>query len=138
MPLLKEQAILSLSERDIRRAYLKQQIEISQRRKVATLTKSGDVPILNLRELKTKAEVKMLKAYILINTRIGRTAEVARRLKEMPEVRRLDVIMGPYDIIAEVETEDHDALSDMVLSKIQTIDDIQHTMTCPVVRLEVV
>ena len=80
----------------------------------------------------------MLKAYILINSRIGRTAEVARRLKEMPEVRRLDVIMGPYDIIAEVETEDHDALSDMVLSKIQTIDDIQHTMTCPVVRLEVV
>ncbi|MGQ9499284.1 MAG: Lrp/AsnC ligand binding domain-containing protein [Dissulfurimicrobium sp.] len=76
-----------------------------------------------------------LKAYILINTQIGKTAEVARRLSEMPEVKRLDIIMGPYDIIAEVETEDHDSLSYIVMHKMQTLDAIRHTMTCPVVKL---
>ncbi len=77
-----------------------------------------------------------LKAYVLINTQIGKTSEVAETLKKMPEVRRLDIIMGPYDIIAEVETRDHDELSEMVLKKLQTIDYIQHTMTCPVVKVE--
>jgi DNA-binding Lrp family transcriptional regulator len=76
-----------------------------------------------------------LKAYILINTQIGKTAEVSRRLSKMPEVKRLDVIMGPYDIIAEVETEDHDSLSYIVMHKMQTLDAIRHTMTCPVVKL---
>ncbi|OAG27908.1 Lrp/AsnC family transcriptional regulator [Thermodesulfatator autotrophicus] len=77
-----------------------------------------------------------LKAYILINTQIGKTAEVAETLKNMPEVKRLDIIMGPYDIIAEVETKDHDELSDMVIKKLQSIDYIQHTMTCPVIKIE--
>lgn len=77
-----------------------------------------------------------LKAYILINTQIGKTSEVAKTLQEMPEVKRLDIIMGPYDIIAEVETEDHTALSEVVLKRLQNIDYIQHTMTCPVVQIE--
>ena len=77
-----------------------------------------------------------LKAYILINTQIGKTAEVAREIQKMPEVKHLDIIMGPYDIIAEVETKDHDTLSEIVLKKLQSIQYIQHTMTCPVVKLE--
>ncbi len=77
-----------------------------------------------------------IKAYILINTKIGKTTEVARILGAMPEVCKLDVIMGPYDIIAEVETADHDSLSQAVMKRIQAIDAIRHTMTCPVVKLE--
>ncbi len=77
-----------------------------------------------------------IKAYVLINTKIGKTTEVARMLAEMPEVLKLDVIMGPYDIIAEVETEDHDSLSHTVMRRIQGIDAIQHTMTCPVAKIE--
>jgi len=77
-----------------------------------------------------------LRAYILINTQIGKTAEVAQILSEMPEVIKLDVIMGPYDIIAQVETLDHDTLSEVVLRKLQNIPYIQHTMTCPVIKLE--
>ncbi len=76
-----------------------------------------------------------LKAYILINTQIGKTSQVAQTLKQMPEVKRLDIIMGPYDIIAEVEVQDHDVLSDIVIKKLQTIEHIQHTMTCPVVKI---
>ena len=77
-----------------------------------------------------------LKAYILINTRIGKTTEIANILSEMPEVKHIDVIMGPYDIIAEVETESHESLAHVVMKRLQAIDDIRHTMTCPVVRLD--
>ncbi len=74
-----------------------------------------------------------LKAYILINTNIGKTGEVVDALSAMPEVEHLDIIMGPYDIIAKVETENHESLAETVMSKLQTISDIRHTMTCPVV-----
>jgi len=77
-----------------------------------------------------------LKAYILINTNIGKTTHVAKMLSEMPEVKRLDIIMGPYDIIAEVETVSHESLSQIVMHRMQSIDAIRHTMTCPVVNLE--
>lgn len=77
-----------------------------------------------------------LKAYILINTRIGKTQEIARKLADMEEVKRLDVIMGPYDIIAEVETDSHESLAHVVMQRLQALDDIRHTMTCPVVPMD--
>ncbi len=77
-----------------------------------------------------------LKAYVLINTQIGKTTDVVKQLQQMPEVKHIDVIMGPYDIIALVETESHDSLSHMVMKKLQAIDAIKHTMTCTVVKLE--
>lgn len=77
-----------------------------------------------------------LKAYVLINTKIGKTKDVAKALQEMPEVQRLDIIMGPYDIIAEVETESHDTLSHIVMHRMQDIEAIRHTMTCTVVNME--
>ncbi len=75
-----------------------------------------------------------LKAYILINTNIGKTDEVIESLSKMPEVKHLDVIMGPYDIIAQIETEDHESLAETVMTKLQKIEAIRHTMTCPVVK----
>ena len=91
------------------------------------------------RDLKTKGMEKggvFVKAYILINTQIGKTTEVVKELSSMDEVKKIDIIMGPYDIIAEVETEDHDTLSQMVIKRMQKIDAIKHTMTCPVVSME--
>ncbi len=77
-----------------------------------------------------------MKAYILINTKIGKTKEIAEKIQEMDEVKRLDIIMGPYDIIAEVETESHESLAHVVMQRLQALDAIMHTMTCPVVPLE--
>jgi DNA-binding Lrp family transcriptional regulator len=83
-----------------------------------------------------REEKMSLKAYILINTNIGKTTEVARILAGMPDITHLDVIMGPYDIIAEVVTDSHESLAKIVMQRLQAIDAIRHTMTCPVVKLE--
>ncbi len=77
-----------------------------------------------------------MKAYILINTQIGKTTEVVKELSKMDEIKKLDIIMGPYDIIAEVEAKDHDTLSQVVINRMQKIDAIKHTRTCPVVHME--
>ena len=77
-----------------------------------------------------------MKAYILINTQIGKTTDVVKELSNMEEVKKLDIIMGPYDIIAEVEAKDHETLSQMVINRMQKIEAIKHTMTCPVVNME--
>ncbi|MGB9761634.1 MAG: Lrp/AsnC family transcriptional regulator [Caldimicrobium sp.] len=74
-----------------------------------------------------------IRAYVLINTQIGQTQEVVEELKKIPEVKRLDVIMGPYDIIVEVEVPHYEDISKLLLEKFQSISAINHTMTCPVV-----
>jgi len=74
-----------------------------------------------------------IRAYILINTQIGKTQKVVEELKNIPEIKKLDVIMGPYDIIAEVEVPSYEDISKLLLEKIQNIPAINHTMTCPVV-----
>ncbi|MCX7613613.1 MAG: Lrp/AsnC ligand binding domain-containing protein [Caldimicrobium sp.] len=74
-----------------------------------------------------------IRAYVLINTQIGQTQKVAEELKRVPEVKKMDVIMGPYDIIVEIEVPNYEDISKLLLEKFQNIPAINHTMTCPVV-----
>jgi len=74
-----------------------------------------------------------IRAYVLINTQIGQTQKVVEELKNIEEVKRLDVIMGPYDIIVEIEVPNYEDISKLLLEKFQKISAINHTMTCPVV-----
>ena len=74
-----------------------------------------------------------IRAYILINTKIGETQKVAEELKKIPEVKKMDIIMGPYDIIIEIEVPSYEDISAVLLNKLQNIPAINHTMTCPVV-----
>lgn len=74
-----------------------------------------------------------IRAYVLINTQIGQTQKVVEELRKIEEVKRLDVIMGPYDIIVEIEVPNYEDISKLLLEKFQKIPAINHTMTCPVV-----
>ena len=46
-----------------------------------------------------------------------------------------DDVTGPYDVIAEPKPSTLDELGKMVVSKVQLIDGITRTLTCPVVHL---
>ncbi|MCD6548893.1 MAG: Lrp/AsnC ligand binding domain-containing protein, partial [Thermodesulfobacterium sp.] len=67
-------------------------------------------------------------------TQIGQTQSVIEKLKKIPEVKKIDIIMGPYDIIVEIEVPTYEDISNILLEKIQNIPAINHTMTCPVVE----
>ena len=46
------------------------------------------------------------RAYILIETSVGKSQDVVNTLEEIDEVNMLDVVTGPYDIIAVLEADD--------------------------------
>ena len=77
----------------------------------------------------------MVSAYILILTEVGRAAEVARAVAEIDGVDAAEDVTGPYDVIARAESNTVDELGKMVVSRVQMIDGITRTLTCPVVHL---
>jgi len=77
----------------------------------------------------------MVKAYILIQTEVGRAAAVAERIGELEGVTVAEDVTGPYDVIVRAEAQTMDDLGKLVVARIQTIDGITRTLTCPVVRL---
>jgi DNA-binding Lrp family transcriptional regulator len=74
-------------------------------------------------------------AYVLIQTEVGKAAQVANEVREIDGVVSADDVTGPYDVIARAEAESVDELGKMVVSRIQMIDGITRTLTCPVVNL---
>ena len=70
------------------------------------------------------------KAFLLIETAIGKTKEVASILKKMEGLRSVDTVTGPYDIIAVIEAEDLNKIGDLLIGKIHAIEGISRTVTC--------
>ena len=77
----------------------------------------------------------MVYAYILVQTEVGRAATVAQQISEIDGVTTAEDVTGPYDVIVRTEAETMDDLGRLVVAKIQTIEGITRTLTCPVVRL---
>lgn len=76
-----------------------------------------------------------VSAYILIQTEVGKAAQVAGQIAAVPGVIVADDVTGPYDVIAKAEAETVDDLGKLVVSRVQMIDGITRTLTCPVVNL---
>ena len=72
----------------------------------------------------------MAKAFILIETVVGRTREVVAALKRLKGVKSVDVVTGPYDVIAIIEAESLNEIGDIVTGKIHPTDGIARTVTC--------
>ena len=77
----------------------------------------------------------MIEAFVLIQAEVGMASRVGQTVSAMQGVRSSDVVTGPYDVVARVEAASIDALGSLVVSKIQAVDGITRTLTCPVVRL---
>ena len=70
------------------------------------------------------------KAYILIETAVGKSRDVTETLRSLEGIQTVDAVTGPYDIIAVVAAEDLNAVGDLVTSQIHTISGIVRTVTC--------
>jgi DNA-binding Lrp family transcriptional regulator len=74
-------------------------------------------------------------AYVLIQTEVGKAADVTRSARTIEGVITADDVTGPYDVIAQAEASTVDQLGRLVVSEIQRIEGITRTVTCPVVNL---
>ena len=77
----------------------------------------------------------MIAAYILIQTEVGTAAMVAAALRGLPGVLETATVAGPYDVIARAQARDIDELARLVTSRVQALDGVKRTMSCPVVHL---
>ncbi len=68
--------------------------------------------------------------YILIETVVGKRPVVCRALSTLPEMRSVDVVTGPYDIIAIAEASDLPALGNLVSEGMHNITGIVKTVSC--------
>jgi DNA-binding Lrp family transcriptional regulator len=76
-----------------------------------------------------------VKAYILIQNQVGASAEVARDVARIKGAISAEAVTGPYDVIALAEAGSLDELGRLVVGRVQAIEGVTRTLTCPVVRL---
>jgi len=74
-------------------------------------------------------------AYVLIQTDVGKAAQVAQQVSAIDGVVAAEGVTGPYDVIARAESPSMNDLGRMVVRDIQRIEGITRTITCPVVKI---
>ncbi len=77
----------------------------------------------------------MVHAYILIQTEVGKAAQVAQTISDIDGVTKAEDVTGPYDVIVRTEASSVDELGKLVVSRVQMVNGITRTLTCPVVHL---
>ncbi len=70
------------------------------------------------------------KAFVLIETVVGRNREVVTALKQLEGLKSVDTVTGPYDVIATIERETLNDIGGLVTAKIHPIAGISRTVTC--------
>lgn len=68
-----------------------------------------------------------VKAYVLIVTDPARTGDVFTRLRQIDEIVELHEVMGPYDIVCEIETADLAEIPPILGERIRRIPGIEST-----------
>ena len=73
----------------------------------------------------------VVQAYILIQTEVGKAATVAEAIAQINGVTLAEDVTGPYDVIVRAEASNVDELGKLVVAKVQDVDGITRTLTCP-------
>jgi DNA-binding Lrp family transcriptional regulator len=76
------------------------------------------------------------KAFILIETAVGKNKEIVSAIKLFKGVTGVDYVTGPYDIIAIVEADNLNEIGDLVTQKIHPISGITRTTTCLSLKID--
>ena len=77
----------------------------------------------------------VVQAYVLVQTEVGKAASVAEAIAGLQGVVMAEDVTGPYDVIVRAEARNVDELGKLVVSKVQNLDGITRTLTCPVVHI---
>jgi len=77
----------------------------------------------------------VVNAYILIQTEVGKAAQVTEQVRRIEGVTAVDPVTGPYDVVARAEADDLDILAKGTVLPMQELEGITRTLTCPVLQL---
>ena len=77
----------------------------------------------------------MVDAYILLQTEVGKAAPVTGDVRGVAGVTDAEHVTGPYDVIVRAQADSLDELAELVYTRIQAIQSVTRTLTCPIVHL---
>ncbi len=75
-----------------------------------------------------------LSAFILIEVAGDHTKSAYKTIQRIAGVKAAYPVSGNYDLIVQVETENMEMLSDLLMSKIRAVDGVTKTNTCLVLN----
>ena len=70
------------------------------------------------------------RAYVLVETAVGRVHGIAAALGGMPGLVSVDSVTGPYDMIIVLEAESLADVAELVTEHVHTISGVVRTVTC--------
>lgn len=73
-------------------------------------------------------------SYVLIKVEPSKAHSVYNELKILSSVVQVDAVTGPHDMIAIVESPDVSTLGTVIINKIRTIDGVNDTLTCHIIK----
>ena len=80
-----------------------------------------------------------IKAYVLIECEVGTAKAVAARLKTLSpkdaRVIQVDTVTGPFDIIAQLTSDDLNKMGSCITDAIQPVAGVKRTTTCLTLEL---
>lgn len=72
----------------------------------------------------------MIKAFILINTETNLTKQTVDRIQCLDGVLKVHEVLGPYDLVVELEATLLEEITEILRSKIRPISGVRNTVTC--------
>jgi DNA-binding Lrp family transcriptional regulator len=73
------------------------------------------------------------RAYVLIRTQPGLTRAIYSALKVRPIVQSVEMVTGPYDLIAVVEASSTNEVLTTIMEDIRQASGVYDTVTCLVI-----
>ena len=71
-----------------------------------------------------------VKAYLLIEAQVGKTKQVVEAIRNIQGVASVDVVTGPYDAIAVIQTETLNDIGELIVAKVHPVAGISRIVTC--------
>ncbi len=71
----------------------------------------------------------METAYVLVNCDLGSEEELIEELKHIDSVKEVHGTFGAYDIIAKIESQEREKISETITWKIRKLEHVRSTLT---------
>ena len=71
----------------------------------------------------------MAGSFILLNCKKNQDKDVIAHLREMPEVKEIQCVSGPFDILVKAEASTIEELNEIITWKIRKIKNVRSTYT---------
>ena len=68
-------------------------------------------------------------SFILLNCKKNQEKDVITRLREVPEIKEIQCVTGPYDILVKEEASTIEELHEVVTWKIRKLKNVRSTYT---------